>query len=73
MTANNERCERVASVLELYETISGIVGEPNSVALTDLLADLRHYCVQWRIDFGELLVRSEMHLESEIKSGEMLD
>ncbi len=60
--SNEERATRAENALTFYEDVP----EAN---VTDLLADLRHYCDRAGIDFDGAVQDSEMHHAAEKQEG----
>jgi hypothetical protein len=54
-----ECAEHVASLLETYAPRSG---DDPETQIADLLTDMQHYCYAHRLDFEDLLRRSQSHV-----------
>ncbi len=70
MKAENEaRADRAAAVINAYREMHPDYRdhpeEPNYQAVTDLLADIRHYCQKKDIEFQSCIRISEMHYQEE--------
>lgn len=64
---------RVNDIIQRYRAAVGGEGEPLETTLTDLLADLRHWCDANDVDFAEAAFRSRTHYEGEIPDTERGD
>jgi hypothetical protein len=65
---NSERRGRGQQILRAYRGIHPDYwneNEPDDQAVTDLLADLMHYCKQQGIDFRKCVAMAEVHFEEE--------
>lgn len=61
--SNGERRMKGKTFVELAEKIYGNGSAADS--LTDMLTDIRHYCVQAKFDFDKCVLMSEIHLNDE--------
>lgn len=64
--ANLERADRGQAVVDFYGHLPG--ADPDAV-MTDMLADLMHYCAVEKMSFYEALQSAQMHFNAEM-SGE---
>lgn len=65
---NSERRGRGQQALAAYRTMHPDYkdeNEPDDQAVTDLLADLMHYCKRQGIDFQKCAAMAEVHFEDE--------
>ena len=59
---NDQRAERAAAALQIFQTVTGTDPED---ALCDLLADLMHWCDRNGCAFSNELRRARFHYEEE--------
>ena len=59
-TTNEDRANRAASTLDYYTQFAPLV-------VSDLLADLMHYCDQYAIDFYRELQDAQWNYREEVK------
>jgi hypothetical protein len=70
LPSNEDRAERVAQVYEMYQANTGVDDQESFVS--DLLADVMHFCQREDIDFEAKTVTAEMHFEAECEDEENL-
>ena len=62
----NEHLEQIRHVLELYGGITGLgAPELDDAIVSDLIADLRHWCDEYGWDFSQLECRALSHYLAE--------
>jgi hypothetical protein len=67
--SNETRAGRIDATLSYYKSdVMCERRESDEEDITDLLADLRHYCARRRLNFDAISRTSEMHFQAE-KSG----
>jgi len=66
----NQYCELIAPALETYAGLTGL-GDPNldQSVVTDLLADLRHWCDKQGWCFNDLSRQGYKHYLAELNHG----
>lgn len=66
------KAELAAKTLEAYEQVVGgkYEGELPETRVSDLLADLRHYCDQEGIDWSEVERLADYHYSAEVRGEE---
>ncbi len=65
---NHLRAARAERLVRHYSRTPGFSGKADWEAdITDLLADLRHFCARGRLDFDEMVQRSRHHYNAERK------
>ena len=68
--SNLDRACRAERLVRHYSRTPGYSGEADHEAdITDLLADLRHFCAGNRLDFDDIVRKSRLHFEAERKEG----
>ena len=60
--ANRRRIKTATHCLDLFTEATNSTGED---AVTDLMADLGHYCDSKRLDFDNLIERAKTHWREE--------
>ena len=63
---NKAAAERIDRAFEMMRTQGEYSGSGDSEDVTDLLADLRHFCDKEGLDFGELDSTAHRHYTAEV-------
>jgi hypothetical protein len=69
MPHNKQSAARIRKIVELYNSLAGLSpADGDEISLSDLLAEIRHFCRQNDIDFGSVLFRANNYYADELES-----
>lgn len=68
MKQNKQCAARVRKVIAAYNSLAGLTkADGVETSLSDMLADIQHFCQQRDIDFDEILGRANNHFAAEFQ------
>ncbi len=70
LPSNKDRSGRVDQIYELYEKLTDV--DDHEGFVSDVLADIMHFCEREGIDFASKVAMAEMHFEAEKEDEENL-
>ena len=67
MSTNKQSAARIRKVIDYYNSLAGLSkADGAETSLSDMLADIQHFCQQKDIDFDEVLRRANGHFAAEL-------
>lgn len=68
MSYNKQSATRIRQVIDHYNSLAGLSrADEVETSLSDMLADIRHFCRQKDIDFGVVLFRANNYFADELQ------
>ena len=68
MSTNKKCAARIRKVVEHYNALAGLSkADGAETSLSDLFADIQHFCQQKNIDFDDILRRASNHFAAELQ------
>jgi len=70
MSTKRQCAVRILKVIDYYNSLAGLSkADGAETSLSDLLADIKHFCRRKKIDFDEVLRRASGHFAAELQGG----